>query len=259
MSQPAAAPAVVEPPADDHEDVPEEDEEGKKGASKGKGTKRKGKEKKKQGPKRPLSAYMFFCQAMRPDVKKDNPNANFSDLGKLLGQKWQLLKDSEKKPYEKQNAIDKERYEKEKDELNRKEAEDQTTETAEPKAKKPKTTTAAKKEKSKKGPKPPKSAYMLFADDERAKLKTEGKDVTFAESGKHIGERWRALNEKEKQPYVEKNKQLKEEYEKAKTDWEAVNGPMEKKVTKKKGDGKKKKAEGEGGADDDDGDSDGED
>jgi len=239
MSAAAAAP-------DDHDDAPEEADEGKK-ASKGKGAKRKGKEKKKQGPKRPLSAYMFFCQAMRPDVKRENPNANFSDLGKLLGAKWQTLKDGEKKPYERQNQLDKERYEKEKEELNRKEAEDNATDT-EPKTKKSKTTAAAKN-KEKKGPKQPKSAYMLFADDERTKLKTEGKDVTFAESGKYIGERWRALSEKEKAPYVEKNKQLKEQYEKEKTDWEAINGPMEKKTPKKKGDGKKKKADD--GADDD--------
>jgi len=169
--------------ADDRDDVPEEDEDTKKGSSKGKGTKRKGKEKKKQGPKRPLSAYMFFCQAMRPDVKRDNPTANFSDLGKLLGAKWQTLKDHEKKPYEKQNQQDKERYEKEKEELNRKEAEDSGD--AEPKSKKPKTTTTAKN-KEKQGPKNPKSAYMLFADAERTKLKNDGKEVGFAESGKYI-------------------------------------------------------------------------
>jgi len=242
--------AAAEP--DDTSPTQEEDEEGKKTPSKGKGAKRKGKEKKKQGPKRPLSAYMFFCQAMRPDVKRDNPAANFSDLGKLLGAKWQTLKDSEKKPYEKQNQQDKERYEKDKEELNRKEAEDSGD--AEPKTKKTKTTSAAKNT-VKKGPKTPKSAYMLFADDERTKLKNEGKDVTFAESGKHIGERWRALSDKEKAPYVEKNKGLKEQYEKDKADWEAINGPMQK---KKKGDGKKKKAD-DGGDDDGDDGSDGED
>jgi len=236
--------AASEP--DDTSPTQEEDEEGKKTPSKGKGAKRKGKEKKKQGPKRPLSAYMFFCQAMRPDVKRDNPNANFSDLGKLLGAKWQTLKDQEKKPYEKQNQQDKERYEKDKEELNRKEAEDSGD--AEPKSKKTKTAAAAKN-KEKQGPKAPKSAYMLFADDERTKLKNEGKDVGFAESGKHIGERWRALSDKEKAPYVEKNKQLREQYEKEKAEWEQVNGPLEKKARKKKGDGKKKKTDD--GVDDD--------
>jgi hypothetical protein len=41
---------------------------------KGKGTKRKGK-KEKKGPKRPLSAYMFFCQQKRQEAKEVWPFA----------------------------------------------------------------------------------------------------------------------------------------------------------------------------------------
>lgn len=33
--------------------------------------------KDKTGPKRGLSAYMFFSQEMRPKVKEENPDASF--------------------------------------------------------------------------------------------------------------------------------------------------------------------------------------
>lgn len=81
---------------------------------KGKGTKRKGK-KDANKPKRPLSAYMFFCQAKRAETKAANPNMTFSELGKELGQMWQKLDESEKKPFIKQNERDKKRYEEEKE------------------------------------------------------------------------------------------------------------------------------------------------
>jgi len=88
-------------------------DEGEK-KSKGKGTKRKA---KKGGPKRPLSAYMFYCQANRDQVKKDNPDITFPEIAKILGQKWNELDANDKKPFEKQHAADKTRYDKEKAEM----------------------------------------------------------------------------------------------------------------------------------------------
>lgn len=39
---------------------------------------------------------MMFSQAVRPQVKKDNPEATFGELGKLIGAKWNELEDEEK-------------------------------------------------------------------------------------------------------------------------------------------------------------------
>ncbi|KAI7883605.1 HMG box protein [Lichtheimia hyalospora FSU 10163] len=70
--------------------------------------------KDKTGPKRGLSAYMFFSQEMRPKVKEENPDASFGTLGKILGEKWKAMTDEEKAPYTAKAEQDKKRYEAEK-------------------------------------------------------------------------------------------------------------------------------------------------
>lgn len=72
------------------------------------------------GPKRPLSAYMFFSQDWRERIKTENPDAGFGEIGKLLGAKWKEMDDEEKKPYVEQAAADKVRAEKEKEAFNNK-------------------------------------------------------------------------------------------------------------------------------------------
>jgi len=73
-------------------------------------TKAKGRKRKQEGPKKALSAYMFFAQEWRPKLAEENPDASFGELGKLVGAKWQELTLEEKKPYTKKNKEDKERY-----------------------------------------------------------------------------------------------------------------------------------------------------
>ncbi|KAI8375027.1 high mobility group box domain-containing protein [Choanephora cucurbitarum] len=65
-------------------------------------------------PKRSLSAYMFFSQEWRDTIKKENPEASFGQIGKLLGEKWKSMDDEEKKPYIEMAEADKKRYESEK-------------------------------------------------------------------------------------------------------------------------------------------------
>merc|ERR1711977_622587 len=80
-----------------------------KGAAKG----AKGK-KDPNAPKKPLSAYMFFSKDAREEVKSENPDVSFGQIGKLLGAKWASLGDEEKSPYNEMASKDKERYEQEK-------------------------------------------------------------------------------------------------------------------------------------------------
>ncbi|KAI8982413.1 high mobility group box domain-containing protein [Mycotypha africana] len=65
-------------------------------------------------PKRGLSAYMFFSQEKRAEVKAENPEASFGQIGKILGEKWKAMSDEEKKPYNDKAEADKKRYEAEK-------------------------------------------------------------------------------------------------------------------------------------------------
>jgi len=68
------------------------------------------KEKKVKAPadpnkpkvKRAPSPYINFCSEWRPKMKADNPDATFGELGKLLGEKWKTLSDSEKAKFKKE-------------------------------------------------------------------------------------------------------------------------------------------------------------
>jgi hypothetical protein len=51
--------------------------------------------KTKRGPSAP-SAYIIFCKENRAEVQKENPDATFGEMGKLLGAKWASMSDEEK-------------------------------------------------------------------------------------------------------------------------------------------------------------------
>uniref|UniRef100_A0A060SYZ3 ARAD1A15532p n=1 Tax=Blastobotrys adeninivorans TaxID=409370 RepID=A0A060SYZ3_BLAAD len=65
-------------------------------------------------PKRSLSAYMFFANEQRENVRNDNPGISFGQVGRVLGERWKALSEAEKKPYEEKAEADKKRYEEEK-------------------------------------------------------------------------------------------------------------------------------------------------
>lgn len=75
--------------------------------------KRRGK-KDPNAPKRGLSAYMFFANEQRENVREENPGITFGQVGKLLGERWKALNDKQRTPYEAKAAADKKRYEDEK-------------------------------------------------------------------------------------------------------------------------------------------------
>jgi len=87
-------------------------------------TKRGGKETKRRGkkdpnaPKRGLSAYMFFANEQRENVREENPGISFGQVGKILGERWKALNDKQRTPYEAKAAADKKRYEEEKQAYN---------------------------------------------------------------------------------------------------------------------------------------------
>jgi len=52
--------------------------------------------------KRPLSGYMLFCQAKRPEVTRDNPQLLAKEVLKELGALWRALGATEKGKYQAQ-------------------------------------------------------------------------------------------------------------------------------------------------------------
>ncbi|ORX85896.1 high mobility group box, partial [Anaeromyces robustus] len=77
-----------------------------------KSNKRK-RQKEEGAPKRPITSFMFFSQDKRAEVKRDNPDASFGELGKIIGNLWKNASPEEKEKYEKKASEDKERYRRE--------------------------------------------------------------------------------------------------------------------------------------------------
>ncbi|KAK8900923.1 hypothetical protein QC760_010387 [Botrytis cinerea] len=55
-------------------------------------------------PKRGLSAYMFFANEQRDNVREENPGISFGQVGKVLGERWKALNEKQRGPYEESAA-----------------------------------------------------------------------------------------------------------------------------------------------------------
>lgn len=77
-------------------------------------TKTKKKKEKKTGPKKPSSAYIFFCTENRAKIKDGmDSKATQAELMAEMGRQWKKLSDRQKAKYVKMSTKDKERYQKE--------------------------------------------------------------------------------------------------------------------------------------------------
>ncbi|KAG8927264.1 Non-histone chromosomal protein 6 [Tulasnella sp. 418] len=95
--------------------MPKEAKPKRKTAEKSETKAKKAAASKDKGPKRPLSAFMYFCKDWRERVKAENPSASFGEVGKLLGAKWKELDEADKTSYLEEAAKDKARYDAEKE------------------------------------------------------------------------------------------------------------------------------------------------
>lgn len=69
------------------------------------------KHKDKNLPKKPKTAFLFFCDEYRSVIKSENPECKMSDIMKLLGKKWQTgLSDTDKAKYFNQYNVAKATY-----------------------------------------------------------------------------------------------------------------------------------------------------
>lgn len=68
-------------------------------------------------PKKPLSAYIYFSQEMREQIKKEHPKMPVAQIMKEVSNRWSAMSKKEKEPYIKEAREDKKRYEDEKSNL----------------------------------------------------------------------------------------------------------------------------------------------
>jgi len=130
-----------------------------------------------------------LLKKMRPLLKDENPDANFAQIGRLLGDKWKELSADEKKPYDALNKEAKAKYIEEGGNEGKK-----------------------RKKAGSGAPKKPLSGFMFFSKEQRPILKGENPDIKFSEMGKLLGDKWKNLTDDEKNKYNDMNKVDKERY-----------------------------------------------
>lgn len=70
--------------------------------------------KERKGPKKPLTAFMFFSMENRPAVIKAEPELKFGEVAKKLGAMWGVMTEEGRAPYKTKSELDKVRFEEEK-------------------------------------------------------------------------------------------------------------------------------------------------
>lgn len=165
------------------------------------------KKQKSDGPKRPLTAYMYFCQAERDSVKKAHPNMSGKEITTELGARWKALSDSQKAPYEAKQVADKERYETEKGAKTKTSKKDTKSEakSSSKKTDKPKKDQKEPKKVEKKTEKKTKSdktpGFEYFLKEQSEELRSENPKLTERQVAAEVGKRWKALSDTERNAY----------------------------------------------------------
>nr|XP_033489444.1 FACT complex subunit SSRP1a isoform X1 [Epinephelus lanceolatus] len=107
-----------------------------------------------------------------------------------------------------------------------------------------------KKQKDTGGPKRPMSAYMLWLNSSRERIKSENPGISITEISKKAGEMWRQLGKDEKEEWETKAGEAKRQYDKAKKEYKESGGgatSTSKKESKKGGKKEDKKRKSAGG------------
>jgi len=155
---------------------------------------------KSSGPKRALSAYIYFCKDKRPDVAQQFKN--LGDITKELSRLWSLASEEDKKPYQALATKDKERYEKEKLES----GSSKTVASKARKKSKSKSKKTAGKVKKKRGP----TAYILFCSEYRADIVDEdGNKLPLGETNKRLARMWKDCDDDVRQRFVKEAEKQK--------------------------------------------------
>lgn len=146
----------------------------------------KGVKKDVNKPKKALSGYLCYCNALRSTVS----TLKFADQTKTLSSQWNALTESQKAPYMEMASKDKERYTNAMKSYVAPVVEVQAVVKGEVLAK------------EKKKP----SGYILFGADARSALKKENPSLKAPEVMKEVGSRWKALSDKERAVYNDRAK-----------------------------------------------------
>merc|ERR1712038_1058919 len=149
-------------------------------------------------PKRNLSAYLLYQNAMRDEFKRENPGMTFGQLSKYTSCMYKLLSPEEKATWVTRADQDKLRYEKELEEYTPPPGHDARGNLIEEHRPRKR---SKRPQKDPDAPKRASGAYVFFTNEMRPMVMKQFPGIKFVEMGRILGERWRALQPDEKSRY----------------------------------------------------------
>jgi len=162
-------------------------------------------------PKKPLSAYFIYANYIRDEIRRECPEMSTTDIAKESGRRWAQLSPDEKANFENQSRDQKAEYDEAMSNYTPGAMYQNQNGPARP----------AKKVKDKNAPKAPLSAYFLFGNAERDRVREEHPEMSMPEIAKQLGKEWANLSMEEKQPYMDKADADKRRYD---SEMAAYNG-----------------------------------
>lgn len=155
-------------------------------------------EKDVNAPKRNMSAYLLYQNAMREQFKRDNPGMTFGQLAKYTSHMYKNLTVEEKATWQSRAEQDKLRYEQEIANYvppPGHDARGNLLEDHRPKKR------SKRQPRDPDAPKRASGAYVFFTNEMRPIVMEQFPGIKFVEMGRILGERWRALTPSEKSRY----------------------------------------------------------
>jgi hypothetical protein len=160
-------------------------------------------------PKRYLSAFLMYQKSLRQELK-DNPAMTLDRISQNSSDKFKNLGEEEKAVWIRKAQEDKNRYEREIAKYVPFPGYDRNGHFIDENSGKGKRKARALKDVN--SPKRAAGAYVFFANEVRPKLQAENPGVKFVDIGRILGQRWRALTDKEKEPYDKASAEDKARY-----------------------------------------------
>merc|ERR1740139_915649 len=157
-------------------------------------------ERDANAPKRNISAYLLYQNAMRNSFKQENPGMTFGQLAKYTSCMYKNLTPEEKATWVSRAEEDKKRYEEQIAQYVPPPGHDARGNVIKDQAPKRRT------KRSPKDPDAPKrasGAYVFFTNEMRPIVMEQFPGIRFVDMGRILGERWRALSTDEKTKHEE--------------------------------------------------------
>lgn len=155
-------------------------------------------EKDINAPKRNMSAYLLYQNAMRNSFKQENPGMTFGQLAKYTSCMYKNLTAEEKTTWVTRAEEDKKRYDEQISQYIPPPGHDARGNLIDDQRSKRKT---KRGHKDPNAPKRASGAYVFFTNEMRSIVMEQFPGIKFVDMGRILGERWRALTPEEKTTY----------------------------------------------------------